>query len=357
MVVPYLGEDIMYNIFTKVDARQLQDQLKYGCKQWHKLITSSCFIDDHLHQTKPIWIAIPYFDWRDTAEERKMFVIGVCNGLLLLEDNVEHRLSVSNPVLNQLQPLPLTVQDCGKFVKAVLHGITFVDSTREYKVACFVINHDGSIGCKLLTLGSSSTKWISSSLDTLGKTIQVLHNSIISIKGVFHFIIESVTFCPISSSVKIISFDAKDEKFYISKIPVARMYIRREVLHDIHGYPSVVVPNLCAQQRYEQFWHWDVWVLVDLYSGECDRRYSVNLTAYGDYLSRSGSGFHDPNNSVVLLTLENGKFFLLRQMGEHGYEHYVYDVTLQELKCLELNPQVQYVFKPYVETLVLCSKP
>ncbi|KAL5719048.1 hypothetical protein ACHQM5_011881 [Ranunculus cassubicifolius] len=359
-VVPYLGMDVMFNIFTRLPAKKVR-KLRYDCKEWYEIISSSRFVAKHLHHSDPCLLAIlsimtlphnvgPYIDpvviqIKETKVKMhtirvkcRKFVEGSCNGLLLLED-VAGNLSVSNLVTGERLNLPPCIQR--EKSRALKRGITFVGSTREHKVVSAVFCKEGAVGFEVLTLGCGAWEWVSAPFLRLFSW-SLPQDTFFSIRGVFHLMICG-TYGPDNPrpSTHVASFDTADYKVYRSTLPY---YWNIEALHDIDGYPTIVAPTKWNSQPCQ----WDVVSLKVLSEGNWEKQYSINLTLLGDMFPSDWYYY------CVEATLENGRFLILKRNYCGKFVYHIYDVLLGRLRLLDLDPDLCYIFRPHTPSIVRC---
>ncbi|XP_021289704.1 putative F-box protein At5g62060 [Herrania umbratica] len=396
---PELPKHIIVYILAKVPSEVLYNTLRFVCKEWHRLISSSEFTYENVvHQKPGLLIQVPRWPWTVDNTWWKTSFLQIdenefdftltnysthstnlsksnCNGLVL-ESKTEEGTSmpcVKNILTGSVLTLPSCPSGCRHEYLTCGFALGFNPGTKEYKV---VHVYADSYGFELFTIGSDH-KWrrIPGPFGDLNErpfdVERFSWSDPESIGGqVLHWFVESDTY--------IISMDLSDEKLRRTNLPdVGRSIMKYEYdLVEMNG-------ELCFVYKVSKF-QIDFWVLKDFDRQVWSKEHSIIAmsTNYTPWLASSELTKKDKDQShggkqkkvddaslnrkekkaklpnflklEALATLRNGEVIVLmdKQNSIHANIMYLYDLKRKEMRQFRIKMKKGTAFQPHRSSLV-----
>ncbi|XP_059630017.1 putative F-box protein At3g17490 [Cornus florida] len=309
-VVPQLPKECIHSILVRLPPESLQ-RLESVCKPWYKMVNSSFFIDAHLRRSETVLIFLalkrnlyPYSRTTIPRENSNTFSVeanifqsqsleppfqrlnvvrrsesyiqfmeikdgkskvrdfnvtclgnirATCNGLILLDNKMNRKLVVLNPVTKKLIALPLGTI-CPPHKES--YGLVLSNCTRECKLIHLFEDEMGYIGCEIFVLGTRSWRMVDGPPFGL---FSWLGCNPVSAIGALHWIPD------IDGSDYLVSMSTDDEKFHKTPLP------KCSGTHD----GIVEMGGLLSFMTHEETFHVDIWVLSGLNGEDWIKRHSI----------------------------------------------------------------------------------
>ncbi|KAJ4704517.1 F-box domain containing protein [Melia azedarach] len=339
--LPYLSEEIIFQVLTRVPATYLHDKFRYICKPWHNLISSTGFIAQNSQQNKcELLVLLPrtieklgyelkLLEMDDQTLDFNLINVPLpgtreiirssCNGLILVNDPKQFRMLC---VVNMLTKSSLTLPQCLTYCphENCGAGLGFDPSTKEYKV---VHMYADGFGFEIFTLGCSDNAWkrisgpFKSSTEPPFFTHSFQWSDPVSINGqVFHWYVESEMY--------IVSLDIGDEIPRKTFLPGHhKRYKYRFEFLEMGGKLALLYYVSSAQI--------DVWILEDFPEQNWIKTHSIMAeeTKY-----KINSYLPDFSKLFAVAALRYGEVLIFRYMNNNytSVHSYLYDIRKKELK-------------------------
>ncbi|KAJ4704511.1 F-box domain containing protein [Melia azedarach] len=359
-----LPDEILFQILTKFPAEDLHDNIRFVCKRWHKLISSGCFISQHMQQNKsqllivtPVLLPcenrqvkqlekhVKALDFNlNTAPIPRMAqqILSSFNGLILIHDR-EHRRQLH--VVNLANKFSVTLPSCPSACEHVGCGtaITLDPSTSEYKIVHMFA--DG-FGLEIFTLGCPDKAWkrirgpFRVPEERPFNVEKFRWENPVCINGQFlHW--------SVGSDEYIVSMNISNEKWRRIHLPGNDRYRYRYDLLDIEGNLALFYKVSNTQI--------DVWVLEDYEKQGWIQRYSI-MSESRIHGTRSLPEFRKLH---AVTALEDGHLIMFRhQRGKHDLNdcYCLYDIKQRELKRSRMKIKRKTKFIHHKSSLLVCSR-
>ncbi|CAH9143672.1 unnamed protein product [Cuscuta epithymum] len=154
-----LHDDMLFEVLTRVPARDIYDAAMYVCRKWYRIIHTRRFIDAHLrHSPQGLLLRYPYTPAffmvarqgqleTSCLNKFKLCSSAGCNGLLLdfQYNNGLWTPYIVNPVIKQVFVLP----GIKNVARSEFFGISYAATSMVYKVVAVVAGPQ----LKILTVG------------------------------------------------------------------------------------------------------------------------------------------------------------------------------------------------------------
>ncbi|KAK2974971.1 hypothetical protein RJ640_009130 [Escallonia rubra] len=341
--LPILPEEVIFNILLWLPAKVIYDLMRCVCREWYNIIRDSNFINAHLlrstsglliHNCRSPELA-HFVEIKDSdvtvTEERyplRISLCATCNGLVLYLDHLTgSHLYVANFVTKQQMLLPM-VTHCD----ALFCSLAYSASTREYKVVHNYTDINGNFCFEILTVG----------VDKAWRPVRTEHLCCANLR----------TLCSISvcigkfmywaggSSLCILSLDVETEM--ISLLPIPKGCNVRKNLIAIGNF-------LCMTTALSEL-SWDIWLLVDVKTGEWTKLHTIDLEDHRYMCER----MLDPDKlpPYPVASLNNGELLIFH--GDSPSKTCIsLNVKTGEIRrLLSCHPYDFNYFLPHIHSLV-----
>ncbi|XP_059623126.1 putative F-box protein At4g09190 isoform X2 [Cornus florida] len=267
--LPFLPEEVVYNILVFVPAEILYNVMRYVCQAWCNVINNPEFINAHL-QKSTSGILIQHWDedhpevihfveinncdvW--TRELRYGFsrpICASCDGLVLFpHDSNDLLFRVGNPITKQILTLPPLV---GPIFHDTRSALVYVHSIRRYKVVIVFRVNSLEFKCAILTVGAETAWRLIDTKHIPCANVYLFESSPLSAG-------EYLYWTPNSRACSyLLALDVEAEIMH--QLPDPKIFKEKG------GYFLATENFLALMVRRKEFL-WEVWVLTELHTGIC----------------------------------------------------------------------------------------
>ncbi|KAJ4704515.1 F-box domain containing protein [Melia azedarach] len=340
--LPYLSEEIIFQVLTRVPATYLHDKFRYMCKPWHNLISSTGFIAQNTQQNKSeLLVLVPCtmkkvklnyqvkvlemddktldFNLTNALLPRTREIRSSCNGLILVNDPNHSR---SLCVMNMLTKSSLTLPACPSYCRheKCAAALGFDQSAEEYKVVHMYADH---LGFEIFTLGGSDNAWkkIRGPFKFSHERPYIIGHfkwsDPVSINGqVFHWNVDSNNY--------IVSMDISDE---IPRKTVLPIHHGR----NMHRFKFLEMGGKLALLYYVSNIQIDVWILEDFLGQNWMKTHRIMAEEVKCTIK---SCLPDFSKLFAVAALRNGEVLIFRHRKNEYTSVYscLYDIRRREMK-------------------------
>ncbi|KAJ4719138.1 F-box domain containing protein [Melia azedarach] len=356
--VPYLSEEIMLQVLTRVPAAYLHDRVRYTCKPWHNLISSTDFIARNTQQNKcELLVLIPCTIKKKLTYEVKILemddkkmdlslidvclphmghqIRSSCNGLILVNDpNPKHSRMLC--VMNMLTKCSLTLPQCPSYCPHEKCGaaLGFDPSSKEYKV---VHMYADGFGFEIFTLGGSDNAWkripgpFKSSRERPFRLGEFKWTDPVSINGqVFHWNVQSNKY--------IVSVDISDE------IP-RKTFLPGHHKRNKHRFAFLEIGGKLALLYYVSSAEIDIWILEDFPGKIWIKKHSIKAE---EIKYTTNSCLPDFLNLFAVAALQDGEVLIFRHRHNnytsvYSYLYYIRETQLKMTKNMIMKEGSKFI--------------
>ncbi|KAJ4704512.1 F-box domain containing protein [Melia azedarach] len=359
-----LSDEILYLILLKSSAKDLEDNIRFVCRRWHKLISCSDFITRHTLENKysQVLIVTPVLEPYRNSQVRELemdvkdidFTLNIIptpkmarqilssfNGLTLVHGRRDRRLlHVVNLITKSSETLPACPSRCLHLACGT--AITFDPATSVYRV---VHMYADGFGMEMFTLGCSDNAWkkIPGPFEVPQErpfNVRTFRwTNLVSINGQFlHW--------DVGSDAYIISMNISDEKWRRIHLPGYDRY--RYDLLDMGGSLALLYKVSNTQI--------DVWTLEDFEKQDWIKRRSIMAESI-NYTTKSSirytSSLPDLRRLCAVTALEDGRAIMFRhQIDKYDWDWYLYSMKQGELKRFKMKIKSNSKFIHHRSSLV-----
>ncbi|KAJ4704516.1 F-box domain containing protein [Melia azedarach] len=340
---PYLSEEIIFQVLTRLPATYLHDKVRYICKPWHNLISSTGFIAKNTQQNKrELLVLVPCTTNTKLSYEVKLLemddktidfnltnvplprmgdiIRSSCNGLILVNDP-KHSQSLC--VMNMLTKSSLTLPQCPSYCPHEKCGaaIGFDPSAKVYKVVHIYADR---FGFEIFTLGVSDNAWKSmpGPFRSSNEPPFIIHtfewSDPVCINGqVFHWNVDSNSY--------IVSMDVSDEIPRKTFLPVHHS-------RNIHRFNFLEMGGKLALLYHVSSIQIDVWILEDFPGQNWIKTHSI--LAESIKYTMNSCCLPDFLKLFAVAALRDGEVLIFRHRNNNytSVHCYLYDIRQRELK-------------------------
>ncbi|XP_059670539.1 uncharacterized protein LOC132316059 [Cornus florida] len=268
--IPFLPEEIIFNILLWLPAEVLYNVMRYVCRDWYNMISDSGFIKAHLqNSTDALLIDSCHISNSASLVEihncdvkiRKLryrflrHCYGSCDGLVFSRhDNIYY---VANPITKLL----VTLLPFFKTSYICCPRLTYVRSTGRYKVIIIIRYENKDYFCLILTIGTDNDWRL---IDT--NHLPNFNRYLLLCKS---FSTEGYIYITSKSASHLFALDVEAEIFH--QFPVPNVY------HNAIRDTYIVWKSFLAWVAHCGEFVWELWALTELNTGGWTRAFSIDM--------------------------------------------------------------------------------